>query len=66
MSKRLRNLKFLNQQVNAVTNGHYSDNLSKEDALCLLCSVTPCSGWFCEECPIRRETDKLAKEKKHG
>ena len=65
MSKRLRSLKFLNRQVTAVVNGHHSANLTTEDALLLLCSVSPCSGWVCEECPVRRETDKIEKEKKN-
>lgn len=62
MSKKMRNLKFLNKQVIAVRNGGLPVGMSEEDALDLLCSVTDCRGWLCMECPLYREPLKQEKE----
>ncbi|WVX92041.1 hypothetical protein [Aeromonas phage phiA014L] len=66
MSKKLRNLKFLNKQVIAIRGGSSAgslpDGMSEGDALGLLCAITECGGWLCEECPVHRESMKQEKE----
>ncbi|MEG2886411.1 MAG: hypothetical protein RR853_04680 [Aurantimicrobium sp.] len=63
MSKKLRKLKFINQQVLAVANGHFPSTtrklhpIERIDVLDLLCSITSCSAIECCECPIKRELD---------
>uniref|UniRef100_A0AAT9TT24 Uncharacterized protein n=1 Tax=Aeromonas virus AHPMCC11 TaxID=3035930 RepID=A0AAT9TT24_9VIRU len=64
MGKKLRNLKFLNKQVVAIRTGNLPADMSEGDALGLLCAVTDCSGWLCEECPVHRES--MEKENQNG
>lgn len=56
MSKKLRNLKFLNQQVMSVVS--HEEQKVRADGLHLLCSITNCNKWSCEECPVQRESVK--------
>lgn len=64
MSKKLRNLKFLNKQVIAIRDGQLPADMSRGDALGLLCAITDCGGWLCEECPVHRES--VEQEKQNG
>lgn len=59
MSKRLRNLKFLNQQVVTLVSdcGIYGQK-ERAEGLQLLCSITACGKWSCYECPVQRESTK--------
>ncbi|UPI11695.1 hypothetical protein [Aeromonas phage yong1] len=59
MSKKLRKLKFIDQQVMALvsTNSSY-DKQGRADGLQMLCSITDCGKWSCEECPVQRESIK--------
>lgn len=63
MGKRLRNLKFLNQQVVSLMAGQYNQTTQSE-TMQTLCSITNCDKWSCEECPIHRES--LKQEKPNG
>lgn len=59
MSKRLRNLKFLNRQVVSLVSagGSYGPK-ERAEGLQLLCSITDCGKWSCDECPVQRESIK--------
>lgn len=59
MSKRLRNLKFLNRQVVALVSadGNYSQK-ERAEGLQLLCPITDCGKWICDECPVQSESIK--------
>lgn len=64
MSKRLRNLKFLNQQVISLISCDSYGQKQRADGLQMLCSITKCDKWHCDECPIQREAEKP--ENKNG
>ncbi|WNL63534.1 hypothetical protein ST21_026 [Aeromonas phage ST21] len=59
MSKKLSNLKFIDQQVLALVSTSSSyDQSGRANGLQMLCSITDCGKWSCDECPVHRESTK--------